>query len=942
MTLINNHKNIFISYLCLIILILTSPCANAQIFDSEQNPLSVKWRQINHRGIQLIYPIELEDEAQRMAVTIGQIFPLGGASLGVNKTTLPIVLQNRGVIANGFVQLAPKKSEFFTTPPQQFDSQDWLNNLAIHELRHAAQFEKLTHGRPSPFPQEIYFAWMGASIPLWFFEGDAVGIETALTPVGRGRQPAWIMPYRALLLSGKKISYSKANFGSNKDAAPGYYQLGYLLTSNIRKNSGGQIFDSLLADISKRPFRLYPFAGSLKKLTGKTGKQWFELTNAELKKQWEMQAQQNPVLPVEPLNKKARVATDYFMPQRLEDGSILALKKSKAETAHFVRIDSNKKETKWFGIGYQEQPSFSYTNGILTWDEVRYDPRFKQRSYSVICIYNRNTKKIKKLQPRTRLFSPALSTDGKKLVAVEIDLSNRATLVEIDVATGKTFFRYPNPEKLHLQNPAYDPSGNNITYVSVSEKGKAIWTVTKNREPTQVLPETRQQINRPKFTSSGIAFNAHYSGLDNIYYLDLTKGEIVALTSSKYGAFNPSFTQKDSLMLFNEYGPEGFNIGAAALKPQSLPFNIGGEPKSDFVFFGEAAVMQENDSDVFAEITDSTVTSKPYRKFSHLFNFHSLTPVIENEYVAGLQLRSNNVLNTASFFTGVNYHNDLKRFEYNAGLSLKTFYPIFNLDYENRPERTFYTQNKIRKEGNWRENFVRLSALIPVNLNALNHSYNFAFNIGTSLTKRYQPENLPKNFINSLNFPMDYRFTFTHSTRQAERDIAPRWSQIFRVKYFHQPFDQKLAGELFSLESFFYTPGLFTNHSFLLNFNYQEATGIRKYNTAINKVYGYNNILAKTALTNNLLLNYRFPFAFPDAEIGPLAYVRNLRATLFLHYENIGETNLNEPKTYGFELRSSMNLLRYDPVVDLGARVVFVNKIYNQNPILELIFNYSF
>jgi hypothetical protein len=190
---------------------------------------------------------------------------------------------------------------------------------------------------------------------------------------------------------------------------------------------------------------------------------------------------------------------------------------------------------------------------------------------------------------------------------------------------------------------------------------------------------------------------------------------------------------------------------------------------------------------------------------------------------------------------------------------------------------------------------------------------------------------------------MDYRFTFTHSKRQAERDVAPRWSQTLRIKYMHQPFDQKLAGELFSIENFFYTPGLWRNHSFLINFNYQQASGIRRYATEINKVYGYNNILAKTKLSNTLLFNYRFPFAFPDAEIGPLAYVRNLRATLFCHYENFGrETNFGEPKTYGFELRSSMNLLRYEPVIDLGTRVVFVNKVYNQNPILELIFNYSF
>lgn len=930
------HNLLFFSTLTITISISISHHTIAQVFGGEQNPLRVDWRQINHRGFQLIYPTELENEAQRMANTIGHIYPIEAASLGLQKTTLPILFQNRGVVANGFVALAPKRSEFNATPPQNFDSQEWLNNLAVHELRHAAQYDKLTNNLAVPLVQEIYFAWMGASIPLWFFEGDAVTTETALTKSGRGRQPFWIMPYRTLLLEAKNPSYSKANFGSNKDIAPGYYQLGYLVTANIRKSFGASIFDSLLTDIRKRPLRLYPFSGSLKKLTGSTAKDWFEKTQAELKTQWQNQDRLTKSADYPSLHKTPTYATDYFLPQRLPDGSILTLKQSKAETAHFVTIDSNKKEKWLFGIGYQEQPWYSYASGKLVWDEIRYDPRFRQRSYSVICVYDFSTGKTRKLRPRSRLFSPSLSADGTKVIAVQIDLSNQAALVELDVASGDIIYTYPNPQHQMLQSPSYHPDGNRITYIGLSEKGKSIWTAEKNLPATQVLAETRQQINRPQFTHLGIAFNAHYSGLDNIYYLDLTSGEISSLSEAKYGAFNASFSKNSKEILFNNFGLLGYSIASTSFHPQNIT-------SSNFVFFGEAAVAQENNPDIFAEVPDSNFISEPYKKLGNLFQFHSLSPVIENEYVGGLQLKSNNLLNTVDIYTGANYHRDLGRFEYQAGINLKSFYPIINLSYENRPVRTFYTSNKIRKQGDWRENQVRLNAQVPLNLQSRDDYYNFAFTVGTSLTKRYLPENLPANFTRSLNFPMEYRFTFAHGKRQAARDVAPRWSQIFRFKYFNQPFDQKLTGELFSIENFFYTPGVAKNHSFLVNFNYQQVTGVHRYATAINRVYGYNNILAKTPLKNTLLFNYRFPIAFPDAELGPLAYLKDLRATLFCHYENFGiESNVYEPKTYGFELRSNMNLLRYDVNVDFGGRMVFVNKIYRQNPILELIFNYSF
>ncbi|MFP5079588.1 hypothetical protein [Pedobacter sp. JCM 36344] len=916
--------------------------SKAQIFNNSQNPLSVKWRQISANGFRIIYPSELEKEAQRMANTLGYIYPRVGASLRREKTAIPLLLQNRGVIANGFVQLAPKKSEFFTTPPQQFDSQDWLNNLAVHELRHIAQFDKLTGGKTHPFPEDVYFAWFGASLPLWFFEGDAVTIETALTKAGRGRQPSWIMPYRTNLLTSKNYSYSKINLGSSKDVTPGYYQYGYLNVSNIKKQFGKDIFDSVLTDIRHRPLRLYPFSNSLKKYTRSGTKKWFNQTTELLKTEWEKQASTLNTKNYASLNKPSKYATNYFLPIKLPEGKILALKQSKAETSHFVLIDAaNKKEERLFGIAYQEQPWFSYANNMITWDEIRYDARYRQRSYSVICTYNLVTKKLTSLTNKTRLFSPYLSPDAKKIVAVQIDLSNQSNLVELDVATGKTLRTLPNPENPILQTPSYDATGNLITYISVSEKGKALWITNGVARNEKLITESQQQLSRPIFFNHGVAFNAHYSGIDNIYHIDTTSNKISALSASKYGAFNATPTTATEI-IFNDYQVTGYQIAKTTIDSKSSS-NTQLIDTSSFVNFGATTQSQESKGNVFANVPNNTFQSKPYHSLGNLFSVHSLNPTVEDEYKGGLQLVSNNLLNTFDSFAGVDYHRDLNRFEYSTGFYLKAFYPILSATYRNRPRRNFYTQNKVVKQGDWRENNVKLQASLPLTVNSFNDSYSFSLNTLSSYTQRYQLENLPSNFIKSLDFPMEYNVSFSHSTRQAERDIAPRWAQILRVSYLHQPFDNNLVGGLFAAEGYLYFPGLARNHSFLANFNYQNSWGIRRFDREINSVYGYNNILAKSKLENTLLFNYRFPIVFPDLEIGPLAYVRNLRASLFCHYENIGtETNLSEPKTYGFELRSNMNVLRYQPNVELGGRVVFVNKIYNQNPILELILNYSF
>jgi hypothetical protein len=941
MAVFKQYKLLIIRLIIIFVSTFVSSTSNGQIFNSEQNPLSVKWRQISSAGFKIIYPSELEVEAQRMANTLGHIYPNVGASLKRKNTTIPLLLQNRGVIANGFVQLAPRKSEFFSTPPQQFDSQDWLNNLAVHELRHIAQFDKLTGGKAKPFPEDVYFAWFGASLPLWFFEGDAVSIETTLTRAGRGRQPSWIMPYRANLLSGKNYSYSKINFGSSKDVTPGYYQYGYLNVSSIKKQFTEDIFDDVLSDIRHRPLRAYPFSNSLKKFTGSGTKKWFRQTTELLNSEWEKQAAKSNTTNYPQINKPSKYATNYFLPVELPDGKILALKQSKSEASHFVLIDSTKKEQRLFGIAYQEQPWYSYSNNTITWDEVRYDPRYRQRSYSVICTYDLQTKKLKTLSKKSRLFAPSLSADAKKIVAVQIDLSNQSNLVELDVKSGEILKTIPNIENLILQTPAYDATGNLITYITVSEKGKALWITDRVGKNRKLTNESQQQLSRPIFSNHEIVFNAHYSGIDNVYHIDTASKKINALSASKYGAFNASLTHGGD-MIFNDYTANGYQIAKIILDTSKLAA-IRESDTSSFVNFSSATQVKKASTNVFETIPTATFESKPYHSLGNLFNVHSLIPTIANEYKGGLQLVSNNLLNTFDSFAGVDYHRDLNRFEYSTGFSMKAFYPILSATYRNRPRRTFYTQNRITRQGDWRENNLQLQASLPLTVNSFNDTYSFSLNTLTSYTQRYQIENLPSTFTKTLNLPMEYNLSFTHSTRQAERDIAPRWAQILRISYLHQPFDNKLVGGLFAAEGFLYFPGIARNHSFLANFNWQNSWGIRRFDREVNAVYGYNNILAKSQMKNTFLLNYRFPILFPDLEIGPLAYIKNLRASLFCHYENIGiETNLSEPKTYGFELRSNMNILRYQPNVELGGRVVFVNQTYNQKPILELLLNYNF
>jgi hypothetical protein len=164
------------------------------------------------------------------------------------------------------------------------------------------------------------------------------------------------------------------------------------------------------------------------------------------------------------------------------------------------------------------------------------------------------------------------------------------------------------------------------------------------------------------------------------------------------------------------------------------------------------------------------------------------------------------------------------------------------------------------------------------------------------------------------------------------------------VAFEHLPFDKNFKGTLLSTQSLFFTPGLWRNHSFSASFNTQTIRGTA-YDYALNipTISGYNQLINTEFLQNTLLLDYRFPIAYPDWEIGSVAYIKRIRAALFADYENIAANKAFIPRSYGFELRADVNLLRfYLPNFNVGGKMIFTNEKSVKKPIFEFGINYSY
>lgn len=939
-----NYKLLYISILYFFILTINSQKANAQFFDGGQNPSGLHWRQIRTQHFQILYPTLLESEAQRMANSLDFMIQRVSHSLNKEPRAISVILQNQTIESNGFVQLAPRRSEFYTLPAQEFDYQDWLNSLAVHELRHVVQIDKLTGKVRAPF-ESLAFAIFGISLPAWFFEGDAVLTETLLTNAGRGRQPSWEMPFRANVLSGRNFSYAKNYLGSLKDRTSGYYPLGFFMVSKLRRDYGNLILDTLINEMAKHPLRLFNLSNTSKKLTGLSTTAWYHATTQELKKQWSQQLSKTKTQDYTPVNaRKKEYTEDYLLPQQSKNGSIIALKHSKAHTAQLVEIDEFKKERLVIAIGIQQESNFHLAGNTLVWDELREDVRFSKRSYSVLCSYNLETKKYRQITHKTRLFSPSLSPDGSKIIAVNVDLSNHMSFVELDATTGTEVTRYQNEAFHILQSPQYHSSGTKIVYLNVSQNGKSIEELDlQTGKTTTRLAAQSALLARPTYAFDEILFKGHYNGIDNIYHLD-SQSKISQISYAKFGAFSPSFSEQTAEILFNNFGPLGYDIVKIAVKEANeTPLSA---IENQFIEYAKPLQEAEGPAINFSTIPKQQFTSTKYSPWKHALNLHSFVPTFgtnayTDELNLGIKLISNNLLNTFDFYAGYHYNQGLNKNEFSAGFTYKGLYPIFKFDYENRARRTTYNQSEIA----WREQESSLSIKFPFSFNYLNKHGYADIEVASSYTSRYHIKGLPAgtNLPTHLDFPMRYSISIGQNNRMGNRDLGPKWGQNILVNYQHFPFDSQLNGTLLSIQSLFFSPGLGQNHSFSVEANYQKMQGDAfQWVVDIPTISGYSFFYNPEPLENTLLLDYRFPLAYPDWDIWGLAYIKRFRAGLFADFENLNASNLL-PRSYGFELKADLNAFRfYSPNVTLGGKIIFHKQLAVQNPIFEFGITYSY
>ena len=941
----------------------------------ETNAPSVNWYQINTPNFRLLYPRGFETQAQRVANTLESIREPEAKSMGALPKKISIILQNQSAISNGFVTLAPRRSEFYTMPSQNYNfvgTNDWLNLLAAHEYRHVVQFQRSITG----FNKFIYYLFgqqaaaglAFAAAPEWFWEGDAVATETAFTPSGRGRIPNFDLVFRTNIMEGRTFNYHKQYLRSYKHNIPNHYVLGYNMVSYLRKKTGDPlIWEKIVGRSWNVPFIPFAFSNAMKKETGLYVKDLYKEMAAERKKDYEVALRDLEITPFETITKrKSSAYTDYFYPQQLENDKILVTKSGIGDIEQLVMISPDGTEEKRYVQGViNDAGMLSAANLRVVWNEYRFDPRWLVRTYSVIKGYDFGSKETKIISRHSRYSAAALSPNGYQVATIETSIDYKIQLVILDYFSGKVLVQFPNPTNDLLAMPRWTPDGKGILALRTNASGKTItkFDVAQNSS-TDLIPISQENIGYPVAYQNFILFNSPASGIDNIYAINAQTQERFQVTSSKYGAYNPTVSNDGKMIYYNDQSRDGMNVVRIPMDPSHWK-KMKVVPSPPAPFF-QHLVDQEGKPALMQSVSQTKFETRRYRRISGMINPHSWGPYFVNSLTqVDLGITSQDILSTTALDGGYVYDITERTGAWRARVSYQGVYPIldFQATQSNRsvnegtiqyrkvvaPDTTLVTDNL---KFTWSERTLEAGLRVPLVTTSSKYIGNvsFANNVGVTAISGFKnsidgggrllPTKFPQYFYRALADNGTLLFNhFSFSTyrllKRSRRDINSKWGQAAYIDYSNTPYGGDFSGSQFSFYGLSYFPGLGRHHSFwgywayqkseIASVNLSRGTGLDNYTFRNQIPLPRGQSVSRFMDFYSMSANYTLPLWYPDIALGPLVNFQRLRANLFIDY-GYGKsafTTRTFTQSYtsiGGEIKLDLNILRFLPQFNIGFR----------------------
>lgn len=604
---------------------------------------------------------------------------------------------------------------------------------------------------------------------------------------------------------------------------------------------------------------------------------------------------------------------------------------------------------------------FSYAKKYIVWAEHQPHFRWQNKEYSVIKMYNVDSKTERWVAKKTRYFSPDISQDANKIAVIEVDEKNNYFLTIISSFKGDIIERIPSVN--FIQRPKWSADNKSVYVIELTETGKQVSHVDLvTKDWIKDFDVTDNDIQRIIPSGNFIFYHSTDDNKDQIYVYDSRTEGKYKLSHSGTGIVDFCIDTNARNIYAAEYTAKGNRIVKIPLE-RGLWQKQENEKKSEGIFSAKLT-DQENFTSQTKIIPDNLYPVKRYSRIANLFNFHSWVPFyfdysnnsvggflsnpeqIMNNIHPGLMLLSQNKLSTAESIISYAYKEDHHFLQ--TSFVYKGFLPIikFSASYGDLHQYLAPSDVTWQPELKYDDYSYSVDVYLPISFSTGKMFGGFIprAKLDYFNTFYYQYQN--DYYIKGNEF-LTSQLYFYWLKRRSGRDLQPRSGISIDLKLYSTPFENELFGNMSNAEGTLYLPGIFRNDGIKINVGHQVQEPVMYlFNSQFAFPHGIEKF--RTERLTKLYIDYVFPLAYPDFSIGTLLYIKRIKGDVFYNYAQNKFKAYNQQAnviywaTYdlvscGLELSVDYHLLRMIFPLNTGIRLGYTN--YPGKVFYEFIFN---
>lgn len=548
------------------------PGPAATIFDPE-----IQWASVVTPHFRINFPRGLEATAQLTAAYAEEAHSLLAPYLqSTPSQRTEVTLLDSEDTTNGFALPLPNNQIFvyLNSPPAdqlmgRYDS--WLRDLLIHEYTHILHMEK-TAGLPSLVNKIFGRSYFPNLIqPIFLIEGLAVHTETQFSTGGRGRDTAYRMYLREAALHGKLAGIDKASGYYTIDHPGGEipYAYGMAFYRLLAERYGPDTPAKLAQAHASNPyFGLWGLDDEVRSLTGKSLKAtWDDLHSDLLERAW---SERQEILAKGPLTSLRNITQEgmhHRHPRYLPDGSLAWAEWNGHGFSKVVAIPPEGGSQPHRVMGKSPFGSWDVSRDgtwlyhARAWDENRFT------NFDDLFRYDIKNKKLERLSQRSRLNMPAISPDGRWLVAVKSG-AGESSLVKMRADGSGLKPLTPALGRAQYSSPIWHPTRHFLVVSAWIDGARDLYLVNPETGGTQALWRDRAVDQDPTWSPDGrfLIFSSDREGTYNLYAYDWKFRELYRISNVIGGLIEPSVSPDGKTIAAASYSTSGWDI-------VTLPFN---------------------------------------------------------------------------------------------------------------------------------------------------------------------------------------------------------------------------------------------------------------------------------------------------------------------------------------------------------------------------------